>query len=54
MIEHYFIKPSTIDRIRANHFGTLIEHYVEWMSSQGYADRNVFKRKRCINPTLSN
>lgn len=44
MLERYFIKPSTIDRIRANVAGAYIEHYVEWMHLQGYADRNVFKR----------
>lgn len=44
MLERYFIKPSTVDRIRANVAGAYIEHYVEWMRAQGYADRNVFKR----------
>lgn len=44
MLEHYFIKPSTVDRIRANAAGPYIERYVEWMLSQGYADRNVLRR----------
>ena len=44
MLERYFIKPPTVDRIRANVAGAYIEHYVEWMHSQGYAARNVFKR----------
>lgn len=44
MLEHYFIKPSTVDRIRANVAGPYIERYVEWMHSQGYADRNVLRR----------
>lgn len=44
MLERYFIKPSTVDRIRANVAGAYIEHYVEWMRAQGYADRNVFRR----------
>jgi site-specific recombinase XerD len=44
MLERYFIKSSTVDRIRANVAGAYIEHYVEWMRAQGYADRNVFKR----------
>ena len=44
MLERYFIKPETIDRIRANWLGPHIERYVEWMDSEGYAARNVFRR----------
>lgn len=44
MLEHYYIKPATIDRIRANAAGLYIEHYVEWMRAQGYSPRNVFRR----------
>lgn len=44
MLEFYFRKPTTVDRIRANVAGAYIEHYVSWLRAQGYADRNVFKR----------
>jgi len=44
MLEHYFLRPATVDRIRANVAGAYIEHYVSWLRAQGYADRNVFKR----------
>ena len=44
MLERYFIKPATIDRIRANWLGPHIEQYVEWLNSEGYAERNVFRR----------
>lgn len=44
MLEHYFVRPATVDRIRANAAGAYIEHYVTWLRAQGYADRNVFKR----------
>ncbi|ODU78650.1 MAG: integrase [Bordetella sp. SCN 68-11] len=44
MLELYFIRPATVDRIRANVAGAYIEHYVSWLRAQGYADRNVFKR----------
>ena len=44
MLERYFIKPATIDRIRANWLGPHIERYVEWLNSEGYAERNVFRR----------
>jgi len=44
MLEHYYIKPSTIDRIRANWLAPQIESYVQWMHNAGYAARNVFRR----------
>lgn len=44
MLERYYVKPDTVDRIRANVAGAYIEHYVEWMEAQGYAARNVFRR----------
>lgn len=44
MLEQYFVKPSTVDRIRASWLAPQIERYVEWMQAQGYADRNVFRR----------
>ena len=53
MLERYFIRPATVDRIRANAAGAYIEHYVSWMRAQGYADRNVFRRAPCANMTCS-
>lgn len=44
MLERYFLRPATVDRIRANFAGAYIEHYVGWLRAQGYADRNVFRR----------
>src|ERR671931_1670254 len=44
MLERYFVKPSTVDRIRASWLAPQIERYVEWMDSQGYAIRNVYRR----------
>ena len=44
MLELYYVKPVTVDRIRANVAGAYIEHYVGWMQAQGYAPRNVFRR----------
>ena len=44
MLERLYIKPATIDRIRANWLGSHIEHYVEWLDSEGYSARNVFRR----------
>jgi len=44
VLERYFIRPSTVDRIRASWIGDAIERYVTWLSDNGYAPRNVFHR----------
>ena len=44
MLEHYFKKPATIDRIRSSWLGQPIERYAEWLGEQGYATRCVYHR----------
>lgn len=44
MIDQYYIKPQTRDRIRASWLGEPIQRYVTWLHEQGYAARNVFRR----------
>lgn len=44
MLERYFLKPQTVDRIRGNWLGSAIERYVEWLEQEGYAARNVYRR----------
>src|SRR5689334_20581407 len=44
MLERYFVKPTTVDRIRASWIAEPIEQYVCWMAEHGYAARNVFRR----------
>jgi hypothetical protein len=44
MLEHYYVKPSTIDRIRDSWLGSQIESYVGWMEANGYSSRTVFRR----------
>src|SRR5437868_15547869 len=44
MLQRYFIRPNTIDRIRASWIGEPIEQYVAWLDERGYAARNVFRR----------
>lgn len=44
MLEHYFVKPQTVDRIRASWLGESIERYVTWLVEQGYAVRNIHRR----------
>lgn len=44
MLERYFIKPETLDRIRGSWLGEPIESYVTWLTEQGYSARNVYRR----------
>lgn len=44
MLNRYFIRPTTVDRIRASWIGDAIERYVAWLGEQNYAARNVFVR----------
>lgn len=41
MLNRYFIRPTTVDRIRACWIGEAIERYVVWLAEQNYAARNV-------------
>ncbi len=44
MLERYFLRPDTIDHIRASWIAGAIERYVDWLTEQQYAPRNVFRR----------
>jgi site-specific recombinase XerD len=44
MLESYFVKPQTVDRIRASWIGPEVERYVVWLAEQGYEPRSVFRR----------
>jgi len=44
MLERYYIRPDTIDRIQASWIAGGIERYVEWLTEHRYAARNVFRR----------
>ena len=44
MLERYFVKPATVDRIRTSWIGSEIEQYVEWLTERGYAARSVLHR----------
>jgi integrase/recombinase XerD len=41
VLNRYFIRPTTIDRIHASWIGEAIEGYVVWLTEQKYAARNV-------------
>jgi integrase/recombinase XerD len=44
MLERYYVRPETIDRIRSAWIGPLIDRYVTWMLERGYSAKNVAKR----------
>lgn len=44
MLERYFTRPATVDRIRSCWIGPQVEDYVVWLTEKGYAPRNVFRR----------
>jgi hypothetical protein len=44
MLEHFYVKPSTIDRIRDSWLGSQIDNYVGWMEANGYSSRTVYRR----------
>ena len=44
MLERYFVRPTTVDRIQATWLGESIERYVTWLAERGYAPRCVHSR----------
>ena len=44
MLEQYFIRPDTVDRIRSSWIGEAVERYVSWLTERRYAVRSVVRR----------
>ena len=44
MLEEYFVRPQTVDRIRASWIAPEVERYVAWLGEHGYAARCVLTR----------
>jgi site-specific recombinase XerD len=44
MLETYFVKPRTVDKVRASWIGAEVERYVGWLAEQGYSVRIVLRR----------
>lgn len=44
MLEQYFIRPDTVDRIRGSWLGHAIEKYVTWLSEHAYKARCIHHR----------
>lgn len=44
MLEQYYVRPKTVDRIRASWIGEPVEKYVTWLATRGYAIRTIQRR----------
>ena len=44
MLEQYFVKPATIDRLRGSWIAPQIEQYLAWLVERGYSARFVWTR----------
>jgi site-specific recombinase XerD len=44
MLEKYFVRPGTVDRVRASWIGAEIERYVESLDEQGYSWKSIVRR----------
>jgi len=44
MLERYFVRPRTLDRIRASWLGPAIEQHATWLLERGHATRNLGHR----------
>jgi integrase/recombinase XerD len=44
MLETYFVKPETIDRVRDCWIGPEIEAYVAWLDKRGYQPKTIWRR----------
>jgi integrase/recombinase XerD len=44
MLEQYYVRPDTVDRVRSSWIGKSIERYVEWLTENGYTFRSILRR----------
>lgn len=44
MLEQYFVKPETIDKIKNSWISLPIERYVSWLSEKGYSRSSIMRR----------
>jgi integrase/recombinase XerD len=45
MLDQYFVRPATVDRIRASWIGSEVESYVTWLADHGYSTKTIW---RCV------
>ena len=44
MLERYYVRPVTVDRIRTSWIAPAIEQYVGWLAEQRYSSKTVSRR----------
>ena len=44
MLERYYVRPVTVDRVRTSWIVAAIEQYVGWLAEWRYASRTVLRR----------
>jgi len=44
MLENYYFRPATVDRIRTSWIAPAIEQYVNWLTERHYTSRSVLHR----------
>jgi integrase/recombinase XerD len=44
MLEKYYTRPTTVDRIRGSWIASAVEQYVSWMAERRYTDSSVTRR----------
>ena len=44
MLEQYFVKPETMDRLRGSWIAAEIESYVGWLHDRGFSARSIWRR----------
>jgi len=44
MLERYYVRPATADRVRSSWIGEGVEKYVAWLTARGYSSRTVCRR----------
>ena len=44
MLDQYYVRPTTVDRIRSSWIASAIEAYANWLTAQRYRQRSVLQR----------
>ena len=44
MLEQYYVRPQTVDQVRASWVGEPVEKYVAWLAARGFATRTILRR----------
>ena len=44
MLEHYYVRPETVDQVRASWIGDAVEQYVTWLAEHEYRGSTILRR----------